>query len=234
MTSISGHELAAYVGGTAQVIGYCLLIIGILRSTGYVYVGLNIFGAVLILGGIFQLFNPATAITQAFVFVISCYGLLRAYLLTAGIRFSEDEQRLLDSILPELPRVSAKKVVRAGTWITKSAGDVLTKEGEVLGQLIYLADGEAEVSHKGHPIGKLGPGSLVGEISLFTGGPVTATVTATSDLKLFTITADTLKQIKAKDHDLLVHIDAAITRELCDKLLAQNTRIAEERDQSLA
>lgn len=234
MLSLTGYEYAAYVGGIVQLIGYGLLIIGILKSSGYVYVGMNLFGATLILAGILELYNPATAITQAFVFFISCYGLFRAYLLTTGIRFTEDEQRLLDSILPELPRISAKKIVRAGSWINKSAGEVLTKEGDVLGQLIYLADGEAEASHKGHPIGKLGPGSLVGEISLFTGGPVTATVTASSDLKLFTITADALKQIKSKDHDLLVQIDAAITRELCDKLLAQNTRIAEERDQSLA
>ncbi|MEM1362388.1 MAG: cyclic nucleotide-binding domain-containing protein [Pseudomonadota bacterium] len=225
MLDLTGYEAAAYAGVALQLLGYSLVMTGAIRGSGYLYAGINLFAATLILAGVIHFFNPSTAISQSFVFILNCYGLTRAYLLTNATKLSLEEKSLVDDIMPDLSRIAARRLFRAGRWIKKNNGDVLTREGEVLGQLLYLAEGEAEVSVQGRVIGKVGPGALLGEISMFTGGPVTATVTATQKLRLFSLSADAISTITKRDHELRVNIDAAITRALCDKLLAQNARL---------
>ena len=55
---------------------------------------------------------------------------------------------------------------------------VLTREGQEGGLLYVVIDGEAVVSRRGRRIGTLGPGEVIGELSLIDGGPRSAEVRA--------------------------------------------------------
>ena len=70
-------------------------------------------------------------------------------------------------------------------------GKIILKEGKPSGGLMIFLAGTATATRerKGKTItlGSLEPGSLVGEISLLTGGPAVATVTATSKAWLLAI-----------------------------------------------
>ena len=58
------------------------------------------------------------------------------------------------------------------------AGDPLMHEGDSEREVFILADGELEVSILGNHIATLTPGNVVGEGTFFSGGPRSATVTA--------------------------------------------------------
>jgi len=72
--------------------------------------------------------------------------------------------------------------------VSHPAGTVIAREGEPGVGLFIILDGKAEVSIGGAKKTTLGPGSFFGEIALLDGGPRTATVTATTDLKLLGLT----------------------------------------------
>ena len=57
------------------------------------------------------------------------------------------------------------------------AGDPLMHEGECERELFILADGELEVTILGNKFATLGPGTVVGEGTFFSGAPRSATVT---------------------------------------------------------
>jgi CRP/FNR family transcriptional regulator, cyclic AMP receptor protein len=64
------------------------------------------------------------------------------------------------------------------------AGTTLTEEGEFGYAMFAVLDGTADVSRNGEHIRALGPGDVFGEIAVFFGGQRTATVVATSPMRL--------------------------------------------------
>ena len=79
-------------------------------------------------------------------------------------------------------------IARVVKDIDHDEGTVIAREGEPGIGLFVIADGSAEVTIGGAKKASLGPGDFFGEIALLDGGPRTATVTATSDVKLLGLT----------------------------------------------
>jgi CRP-like cAMP-binding protein len=79
-------------------------------------------------------------------------------------------------------------IARVVKDIDHEDGTVIAREGEPGIGLFVIADGTAEVTIGGSKKASLGPGDFFGEIALLDGGPRTATVTATSDVKLLGLT----------------------------------------------
>jgi CRP/FNR family cyclic AMP-dependent transcriptional regulator len=67
-------------------------------------------------------------------------------------------------------------------------GRVLCKEGEIGREFFVLVDGKVQVIRKGRRVATMGGGDFVGEISLVTELPRTATVTAETPVRLFVLT----------------------------------------------
>jgi CRP/FNR family transcriptional regulator, cyclic AMP receptor protein len=86
------------------------------------------------------------------------------------------------------------------------AGTILTRQGATGGIAYILASGRAEVLRAGRRLALLGPGDVVGELSLIDGKPRSATVKALSDLEVL--------QIDARDLKLLLRKAPAVTRNL--------------------
>src|SRR5665811_271464 len=93
---------------------------------------------------------------------------------------------LFSSIDPE-----AAGALRATmTLVTLERGDVLFREGEPGDRLYVIATGKVKVGRRA-PDGRenllavLGPGEMIGELSLFDPGPRTATATAVADTSLY-------------------------------------------------
>jgi CRP/FNR family cyclic AMP-dependent transcriptional regulator len=70
---------------------------------------------------------------------------------------------------------------------TLPAGATLTRQGERGHEFVVVLEGTAEVTQNGRPINRLGAGDFVGEISLFSGARRTATVTATSEVRILVL-----------------------------------------------
>jgi CRP-like cAMP-binding protein len=67
-------------------------------------------------------------------------------------------------------------------------GATLIREGERGREFIVVADGTVRVTKKGKTVRELGAGDFIGEIALVADVPRTATVTATSPVRLLVVT----------------------------------------------
>jgi CRP/FNR family cyclic AMP-dependent transcriptional regulator len=67
-------------------------------------------------------------------------------------------------------------------------GTVLTSEGDRGREFFVLVEGTADVRRKGRKVNTMGAGDFFGEIALVSERPRTATVTATSPVRLLVVT----------------------------------------------
>jgi CRP/FNR family transcriptional regulator, cyclic AMP receptor protein len=68
-----------------------------------------------------------------------------------------------------------------------SAGEIVVSEGGYSRELLAIEDGTAEVTREGERIAELGPGDVFGEAGMLDDEMRSATVTATSRLKLISL-----------------------------------------------
>jgi CRP/FNR family transcriptional regulator, cyclic AMP receptor protein len=74
-------------------------------------------------------------------------------------------------------------------------GRTLVREGQSGREFFVLIEGTVRVSRKGRKLSDLGPGDWFGEIALLTKTPRTATVTATSPLRVLVITDRSFRHV---------------------------------------
>ncbi len=99
--------------------------------------------------------------------------------------------KLIKSV-PLFARCSKKELAEIASLtdeVDLPAGRVLTEEGSAGHEFFVILEGEAEVRSKGTTIRSLGAGDFLGEIALITHVPRTATVTATTPLRVLVISA---------------------------------------------
>ena len=80
-------------------------------------------------------------------------------------------------------------VARASDEVDLSEGRVLCEQGDIGREAFVILDGTAEVRRNGQKVATLTTGACFGELALLDSGPRTATVVATSDLKVLVIGA---------------------------------------------
>lgn len=68
------------------------------------------------------------------------------------------------------------------------AGQILMREGAAGGEAFLIVEGRAAVAIGGREVSSVGPGDLVGEMALLDHSPRSATVTATTRMRLLVMT----------------------------------------------
>jgi CRP-like cAMP-binding protein len=107
-----------------------------------------------------------------------------------------------------------QKIAKAGTEISEPAGYVIVSQGQTGREAFVLMSGQATVKRNNKKVATLGPGAVIGELSLFDHGPRTATVTADTDVTLFVIDqrhfAGIVEEVPALAHKLLMSLAAKV------------------------
>lgn len=90
----------------------------------------------------------------------------------------------------DLPPKQLKAIAKAGRVMAFPPGaDLVFENDEAAGRYFLILDGSAEVTVQGQSKATLGPGASVGELALLDGGPRSATVTAVSGVRTFSLTS---------------------------------------------
>lgn len=111
-------------------------------------------------------------------------------------------------------------------------GSFVFKEGGHGGYMFFIADGEVEVikqfDTKKHTIARLGEGRSVGEMSLIDGAPRSATVRASSKLKLIVLKKEDFNKLNAEHPAIANRILMGISTLLSESLRDTNNRFTEK------
>lgn len=101
-------------------------------------------------------------------------------------------------------------IAQVGRTVERSEGDVIVAEGASGVGFHLIIEGSAVVTRGGRKINELGAGDYFGEVSLIDEGPRSATVTATSSIKMVVLTPwefrPLLKSHPSISFKLLVHM----------------------------
>ena len=112
-------------------------------------------------------------------------------------------------------KADLKKIASITDEIDIRKGKNLTREGAPGHEFFVLVEGTAEVRRNGKKVRTLGPGDFLGEISLVSRKPRTATVTATSPVRALVITEQSFRALLEEQPA----IGVKILRSLAERLI---------------
>ena len=107
-------------------------------------------------------------------------------------------------------------------------GEAIVREGDQGSSMFVVRTGAATVTLAGADgeIARLGRGGFFGEMSLLTGEPRTATVTAATDCELLEIGADAFRRVVLPDPAVVERITAAVGARRTDLEIHRATKAA--------
>ena len=91
-------------------------------------------------------------------------------------------------------------------------GQVLFEEGSIPYEMFMVEQGTAEVTVNGVPVGRIGPGDVVGEIGLLRLERRMATVRVTTPIRAVTVSAEDLQLIEGEMPEIARHLRSIMAR----------------------
>jgi CRP/FNR family cyclic AMP-dependent transcriptional regulator len=119
--------------------------------------------------------------------------------------------------VPLFSRCSKKElgeIARIADEIDLPEGKVLTREGGRGREFFVLLDGSADVRRNNRKIKSLGTGDFLGEISLVTKAPRTATVTTSSPVRALVVSEQNFRRLLEKSPQVQVKVLEALAERL--------------------
>lgn len=107
-----------------------------------------------------------------------------------------------------------------------NGGDVMVRQFDKNSDLIVILSGEARIkTFSGETIAEVGPGSIVGEISLIDDQPRSATVVAVGPTVAAVLPSGSLRGLMAGDPTIKAQLLENIGKVLCQRLRAANIEL---------
>jgi CRP-like cAMP-binding protein len=121
-------------------------------------------------------------------------------------------------LFTKLSKKALEAVASVADEIDLPEGKELTKEGERGREFFVLLEGSAEARQKGARIRTMGEGEFLGEISLVTKLPRTATVTTTSPVRVLVITDRDFAELLKRNPEIAQGVLEALGERLAPEL----------------
>jgi hypothetical protein len=221
-------EIAGMAGVAFYLGSYAALQLGIVNGQGYTYAILNTIAASLVLISLASAFNLSSAIIQVSWIILGIIGIARHYYLTHRIRFNEEEQKLLDSALPDMDVIKARRFLDSGIWIDLEPNTVITEAGIPVPNLVYLMSGHAEVHVNQIKIAVIDDQKFIGEMTALSGDLATATVIAGERSRCLQIPAIPLRELLKKDTEMKRELEFCISSQVKKKLVEANEVLSQK------
>jgi CRP-like cAMP-binding protein len=107
-----------------------------------------------------------------------------------------------------------EKIAKAGDEVSMPAGSLIVDQGQMGREAFVILEGSVAVKRNGKKVATLGPGNIVGELSLLDHGPRTATATCETDCTLLLLSQRTflgvVDDVPALSHKLLASLASRI------------------------
>lgn len=218
------------MGSAATLLLYAgyVLIGGALLAPSLATVRILIAGAALLWMGAALLHHElGIAAMSGALLVLALVMIGRRLWENQSVHFTAEEQAMVGTLFNELPRSRARHLIDQGVWLNGADGDVLTREGEAVGHLYYLAEGEARVLMGGVEVGLCRRGDLIGELTVLSDETASATVVLRGPARFWCALAGDLRPYVEAHEDIRRAIEHGFATVLKAKLRASNRTIAE-------
>lgn len=219
---------AGLLGAALYLTAYGALQLGFLRGSSVAYTVLNLAAASFVLLSLVEAFNVSSLLIQVFWIALSIIGLARMAWARNRMRFTDEERAFLGTHFASLPPHLARRFLGLGQWQAVSPGTILTRQGTPVHELVYIAGGSADVQAHGAYVARLGPGALIGELTVMHGSDATADVEITEESRIFTLPRAALLRELQSDHDFALAVANALQIEAQRKIdLANRARASD-------
>lgn len=114
-----------------------------------------------------------------------------------------NEKRLAElPLFQGLDDEALRTVSKVAQEVSVSEGAELVREGDYSYELTIIDEGKATVEHDGEQVAELGPGDVFGEAGVLSKGVRNATVRATTNMRLVTLTGWDLRRLRGRIPEL--------------------------------
>jgi CRP-like cAMP-binding protein len=121
-----------------------------------------------------------------------------------------------------------RRIAAAATETEHAEDEALTEQGVIGHRFHLILDGTAEVERDGERVADLTRGDFVGELGLLGGGPATATVRATSQIRCLTLPREAFWRVLEEEPAIALRILEVVSRRMVQELRTDaGTNLAE-------
>ena len=112
-------------------------------------------------------------------------------------------------LFESVPEEDLRMIATYASETSVEEGKALVKEGDYAYDFMAIEEGTAEVRRGDESLGELGPGDFFGEIGILEKDKRTATVVATSPMRLITLSSWDLKRVRSEMPEAFAKIEEA-------------------------
>jgi CRP-like cAMP-binding protein len=226
IASLDVRDIFGTVGVIGYVGAYLALQLGLLKGDGYMFPALNLAASLSVLISLTRDFNPFSTTIEICWITISIIGISRIYLVQRFIKLSEEEAEVARRIVPSLKKDRARRFLRLGRFVDVPVDYVLTTQGQPVVDVAMVMNGICHIERGATHIASISAGALVGELTLSTGAPATATVRAVEPSRLFLIDRKALLGFLQRNPEALADMERSIAGDLRLKLTNTTTKLS--------
>jgi CRP/FNR family transcriptional regulator, cyclic AMP receptor protein len=113
-------------------------------------------------------------------------------------------------LFADVPDEELAQIAGFAQEVTVDQGRELVREGDFSYEFMAIEEGEAEVTRHGEHVADLGPGDFFGEMGLLEKTLRNATVTATTRMRLVTLTGWDMKRMERHIPEAIERVRAAL------------------------
>lgn len=221
-------ESAFSAGGLVGHFSYLLLVISMMmRNISLLRILVIASALVAISYDWFWLRDPVGVFWESTLVIVNLVQLTLLYWKNVTAKFDADEMTFVSGKLPGLSRGKSRQLLDLGQWATLDNHQVLTREGEPVDHLYYLATGAVDIYAGGKRVSQCRAGSFIGEMSVIEGLPASATTMVVSAARIWRIDAGVFRKTLQKHPEIEREIEASFSRNFREKLIATNMLIAD-------
>lgn len=124
----------------------------------------------------------------------------------------------LYSLFTDVSQSRAEEAVGKFIQMDRGAGDILIEEGEVHDAMLLVESGEVTIIAGGFEVARMGPGSIIGEIGLFTHAVRTATVRAATPVTVQILGRKAFLELRNGGNPVAYRIERRAVEQLAGRL----------------
>ena len=170
------------------------------------------------------LHDPVGVAWESLLVVVNIVLVTRQWLANRRAAFSEEEAHFVSTRLSGLDRSQARRALNMGLWVDGTEGTVLTTEGHEVTGLVYLVSGRVDIFLGDAPVGTCSAGNFVGEMSVLSGEPASATAVVSAPSRYWMMPAAKLRRLREEEPEIANALELGIAHDLRGKILTANAR----------